>query len=272
MTTLFQLHKKIVFHRFPLVPFLVFLMIFSLIGCNELELKSQWLNREITIDGNSEDWLDTTMYFREEDVSIGLFNDDDFLYLCLTSKNANIRSQVMGRGLKIWFDPKGGKEKTFGIRFPLGMFANRGKMSNKRGEQDQERTRRMVQGSRNELEILGPGKEERERLHISEAEGTEIKINASSGVFVYELKVPLMIDEQHPYAIGTGAGRSIGVGFETAALDLEMMKRGMGGRIPGGVGRPGMGGRRGMGGAFRGPGMTKSFKLWSFVKLAEEKE
>jgi len=241
-----------------------------LVGCGnyKLELNSDWRDREITVDGKNADWLGAMLFFEEDNVSVGLLNDENFFYVCLIAEDLFIRAQVMRKGFTLWFDPDGGKEKTFGIKYPLGMQASGRGM--RRDEQSLERSSQAPRRPMNELEILGPGKDERKKMLIAEVKGIDISIEFSSGMLVYELKVPLNKSEQHPYAIGAEAGSSVGIGLETSKIEREEMRRemsgGRGGGGPTGGLRGGAGGRGMPGG--RRPQMGKPLKIWAVVQLA----
>ena len=71
--------------------------------------------------GEGTDIVDKEMYyFEDKEFSLGLRNDDKNLFLCLTIDNPMMRAQALTRGLTVWFDPDGGRAKTFGIQFPIG--------------------------------------------------------------------------------------------------------------------------------------------------------
>lgn len=267
--------------RWPLLFVLILSVIFQA-GCSPLQVESNWREREITIDGRSNDWLDALYYFEKETISAGFLNDENYIYICLVAENPLIRNQVMRQGFTLWFDPDGGKDKTFGIKFPIGIQENRPSMRG-RGEvrediQDTGKFQEALKKSLAELEILEPGKDEHIRIPVEEAKGINIKLEASSGLLVYELKVPLLSDEQHPYAVGVEVGSSIGIGLEIPKIDPDAMRERMGGRKPEGMGMPGGGRGGGMGGGPGGKGMPggrrpqmpQGLKVWLAVQLASD--
>ncbi len=255
---------------------ILFFFAFFLAGCGTFKLKSKWLDREITVDGQSDDWLGAMMYMEEKNIPIGLFNDENFLYICMLAEDQFVRNQVMRQGVMLWFDPSGGKKETFGIKFPIGMQAGDVQMGRRGGEQDPERFPKARRRSMTELEIFVPGKDESLRMPKEDAKGIDIDVKGLSGMLVYELKVPLTHSEEHPYAIGAKAGSSIGIRLETLKMSRQRMGGrggGMGGKGGMGGGRGGMGGRGGgMGGGMRGggmrPQMPKPLKVQAVVQLA----
>ncbi|MFA5062587.1 MAG: hypothetical protein WC578_00745 [Candidatus Omnitrophota bacterium] len=105
----------------------LFLLIFSLgcflfSGCGKLDLYSSWRDREIIIDSKYTDWgSSSTYYYEKARTVLNLANDSDYMYICLISRNREVEVQIMESGLLVWFDPGAKKEKTFGIRFPVGL-------------------------------------------------------------------------------------------------------------------------------------------------------
>jgi len=270
-------------------------------GCGEVELNSSWKDREIVVDGYSDDWLDTLYYFEEDNVSVGFFNDSDYLYVCLLAEDFMLQDQVVRQGFTLWFDAAGGKEKRFGIKFPLGVQAMmREKMPMRQGEMpvegdempmrqegerrerpDPEKMRKAFEETLKELEIVGPGKEEVRRIAVENVKGLTVKVRNETGLLVYELQIPLRSDDPDEFAIGTLAGAVIGVGMEVPKMDLNKMREAMGGRgggrpggMPPGGERPGgmtPGGRPGgMGGmGTRGmPDIPDGLKIWAKLQLA----
>jgi len=245
---------------------------------------SRWPKNPIKIDGKSDDWRGALAFVDEGELSLGFHNDQDNLYLCLLVANDMMRNQIMRSGLTVWFDSKGGKDKSLGIRFPLGgrpdEFPMDGPPIRERAEDDQEERSSPPErgfppeGALDELEIIRAGKDAPERVKLEQARGLEVKVEAETGLLVYELKIPLLGDGQTAVAIGAKPGTTVGIGFETSKLrqgGRNFGGRGPGGTPPGGMGGiPGGGGGRGRFGG-RGPGnfdLPKPLKIWAFVKLS----
>ena len=217
-------------------------------------------------------------------------NDNEFLYVCLVPGDFQIQNQMVRLGFTLWLDPKGGKDKTLGIHYPLGMMNSGLSMTDLgfgpgRGmrEPDPERMRTLVELSLSDLEILGPNKDDVRRMGVDQAEGLRVEIGNRTGTFVYELKVPLVVDEHHLYGIDAVEGSTLGVGFETTEIDREKMRQEMGergggmrggGMRGGGIRGGGMRGGGRMGGGIREggmrPGMAKPLKVWTKVILAPD--
>ena len=97
-------------------------------------------------------------------------------------------------------------------------------------------------------------------------QGLDVAFRTEQGSLEYELKVPLARSSDHPYAIETQPGKTIGIGFETGKLSEHVGE----GRSGGGRGG-GMGGRHGPGGGGGGEGRgfqpPKPIKVWTTVTV-----
>jgi len=268
-------------------PLIFFLSCIVLTGCDRINLISTWRNHEIVINGKYTDFGNVMAYYDEKErVAINLFNDNDYLYICLISRNRQIETQLMMSGFVVWFDPDGGKNKVFGIHFPLGMKEmgmpmaegerysedERGResgMARERGRhKDFEKRLEILEGLQEKIElIIGPvnakGKGMPIELSLEDAnkQGIEAKMGHQNEYFVYELKVPFIKSVQHQYAIGAKTGKPIGFGLEITVSDMEMANADMGRHKSRGEGRmpSGMGHRM-----YPGEG----FQLWATVTLS----
>ena len=212
-------------------------------GCGSTtDLSSSWSSSAVAVDGSAGEWSSHLTNLKDTHVSLGIQNDQDFLYICLMSAEPQFRRQVLGLGLKVWFESESGQ--TFGVRYPIGMLKRRAQGSlSTDGNRDPGQRERMEQ-SLQDLEILGPGKEDRNLLSILQAPGISVKLGGSEGSVIYELKVPLRRSHDHPYAVGVALGSTVKLAIQTGKLEDEMRQGsetggGMrGGRRRGGGGPP----------------------------------
>lgn len=258
------------------------LIALPMMGCSSsLKVNSQWRDRDIAIDGNHQEWSGGMTFFEDDNISLGFFNDAEYLYISMITANPNIQRQFMTMGFTLWFDPNGGKNRTFGIKFPVGMWET-GLLLRGRGQRpDLTSLRENFEKSLANIELIVPGEEEPLRMRVSEATGIEIKLGDIEEGLTYEIRVPLRQDENHPYAIAAKPDKAIGIGFETAQMDRKKMRQQMSGRPGMGGGRGGLGGggRGGSGGGgSRGsmgggrPQMPEQFKLWVTVQPSTENQ
>ena len=213
---------------------LLFLFSILFLGCGEYELSSKWLDREIIVDGTDTEWEGTRYLIEGKNATIALLNDENYLYLRLSTPDRTIQTQMIRLGLTVWFDPEDGKGKTFGIHCPIGntdtgvMMAGRGLNRSAGSDRNEnlEAFEKMLENSQKKVEIIGPGKDELSTLLAAEAELLDIsvKMGISRRNIIYELKVPLVPDDRRRYAIGAVVpGQMIGIGFETGRMDMEKL-------------------------------------------------
>ena len=260
---------------------LLALLLSSVAGCGMIDLTSRWRDRPIVIDGKNTEWQNNLSLLDDKETSIGIYNDNDFIYIGLISSNRNLHTQIMRRGLTFWFDKEGGKNEKFGVHYPLGFGGFR--PTEEYGEEVSQPFLR-TEGSGEELEIEGPGKDDHHRMTIAETGGIEARVHSSNEVIVLELKIPFSDNGSRPFSIGTKAGAVIGVGVETSTqrnTEKPAGEYGEGGRSGGaggggyggggeggGGGRGRRGGRGGGGGRGAAASQGEPFKMWAKVQLA----
>jgi hypothetical protein len=266
-------------------------------------LDSRWLESPVTVDGSPVDWPGPLVPFNEQPVSIAAANDGDSVYLVLTASDRAARTQILRRGLIVWFDSGGKDKKRFGLKFPVGSgFSGDDFRGRRRGGDGSSRTgdhegqppdgaardgappQDQSPDVANRLEILGSSKDDARSFTADKVPGIEVKLGQAEGLLTYELKVPLAANDAHPYAIGAKSGALISVGLEVPKLEMPEMRgrEGGGGRggPGGGMGGGGMGGFGGMGGrggGRRGGGgygerteQPKPLNGWVAVQLASK--
>lgn len=205
--------------------------VLSSLNCSSMhELSSQRSAGKIVIDGSNGEWKNVPAYSgKEAKFMVSVCNDDEYIFVCLTSNDPQTVMQIMRAGLTVWFDKEGSNDKTFGINFPLGM-----QTGDPLPEMDREKMRdsqslmKMPEPSLNEMDILGPEKEDRYRIPVATATDMKVKVVRSpNGFMVYELQVPLKKTPQHQYAI-EAQNTEIGIGLETGSMGALAGKKVLG--------------------------------------------
>ncbi len=218
-----------------------FLILFLLGGCTSLQLTSRWSNQPVNVDGSSSEWADKTATIESRKLTVGFANDTNYVYMILSTNDRTVSRMLMGQGLTVWFDPQGGRDKTFGIHYPLGAFSAR---SSRNGGTRPDPAGAFKGGeSMSELEIVGSESDSPHRMQIMAAGGIQAKVKYEESSFVYELRVPYMSNERFPFSVRAKSGAQIGVGLETP--DADNSSGGSGGASAGGGGGRGRGGRAG---------------------------
>lgn len=250
-----------------------------LAAADRAHLTSDPIAGAITVDGRQADWPEGAAPLANQAISLKAVNDGANLYLLVVTSDAARRAQLVREGLIVWFDPEGGTKKRFGVRYPvvesLPQEEGRGRPGggHRRGGENGPPAEDTYHPA-DRLDVLGPGKDDARSLTLDHAPGLEAAAALQEGVFVYELKVPLAATSDHPYAIGTAAGKTIGVGLETPKLAKPSPPEGGGGGFGGRGGGHMGGGMGGHGGYGRSSGEHSSFQqakplnVWSTVTLS----
>ena len=242
-------------------------------GCGSVRLDSRWLDRAIIVDGDDGDWQNAKLYVKDWPIDVGVLNDGEYLYLCMTTVDRDLQTEVLMRGLELWIDPGGGRKKEVGIRFPQGAAQRglegeepgefgrgRGGMRGSRGggrnmrrppggarQFDPERFTAAMKrlGVSGEMVLLESEDDEGLRKLISRDDPLQIRVAYDRGRLVYEARIPLHNTEPPLSALQVNAGDRVGVGFKSAEMDMSRMMAQRGGRkgggLPGGDGMPGVG-------------------------------
>lgn len=273
--------------RIPrLLPWLslsICLWLVSVSASEKPHFQSQLRDGAITVDGRFDDWYGRLQPFEAAPVAVQFLNDGEFLYMRLAASSASERRQILRQGFTVWFDPAGGTKKHFGVRYPVVERGSgpdedrRGGFGGRRGggERGGDQAPLPEPSPGDRIDVLGPGKDDARMLTRDHAQGVDAAIHMELGELQYELKVPLVRDAGHPYAIEAVSGKPIGVGLETGRM--QPVSFGSGGRgggfggFGGGMGGRGggMGGRGGSrGGDREGYEAPKPIKGWGLVAIA----
>jgi hypothetical protein len=256
-------------------------------GGKDIVFKTGWKDRDLVIDGNSGDWQGALGFLSDPPVMLGFLNDDDAIYVCLSTNLPAIREGMLRRGVTVWIDPKGGKRKTLGIRLspsaPPGGLGDAPRGGPPEGAEEKagkppapsEGTfGRDASAPSARLMVRLPGRDEWTPVEDG-AGGIVAVIEESSGLAVFEMTIPLKVGPEAPVAIGAGPGTAISRSFETPKPERPRGRP----EGPGG----GRTGRSGMRGGINGPpgdgmeepgsfglGMEDPFKNTEGLKLRVE--
>jgi hypothetical protein len=278
-----------------------------LLSCGGLRIDSRWLDRDIIIDGDDSDWQDLKLYVKDWPVDIGVANDDDFLYVTLSTADRNLQRQAIMRGFEVWIDPDGRRGRILGVRYPLGMLnvdregmdpmrdqAAFGDFQGRRYQDEQEQLRRagpaQLQDAFERIlatqqpMLLGRGEKEIRSLTMLGEKDVRVMVTLADGRLVYEARFPL--EGQYPLPrLPSKPGKNIAIGFKTREIDFRAFQNhdnprqtagGFGGQGGGFGGRDGgfeqdrgggYGGGRGRGAGFSG-NRLQPIEEWTKITLA----
>lgn len=276
------------------VKILVLFVVLNLtIGCsqNTTEMESYWTPESIEVDGQLDDWADEPMtYFKDEEVSVGLLNNAENLYILFSFRNDMWARLISMNGVTLWFDKKGEKNKDFGIRYKGGpdlaeMQGDRGIQMENLPQEQRERFKEM-QDQESQMTIIEKGKHT--ITSPDGSHGVAVCSSIDNGVYTYEFNIPTKEKEEKYYSINVGPGQIISVGFEWGLSkdELQSMREEMGGerergdmgggpmgggmRPPSGERMPG--GEEGMKPPSGGRQLPEKKEIWVKVSLATPTE
>lgn len=271
-------------------------------------LGAAWRTAELVMDGNDGEWTALAAPLGAAPVAISLANDGDHLYVRVRTSDRAAMTQIVRGGFVVWFDPKGGDKKTFGIKYPVGTPLSEDDFPGRGGRRagapprdptderagDEGTPRRPLPPAPGDpegderrpptpmfaadpslvpprLELLGRDKNAHRTLLVDHTPGIGVAVGRMDDTLVYELRVPLAKSADRPYAVGARPGSTIGLGLETFKLELPAppQREGAAGRPPmGGMGGRGGGGTGGSQGGLRRPELPKPWQAWARVTLA----
>ncbi len=191
---------------------------------SSVQLNSQSLDREITVDGDPNEWHNVLRPTdKDQEVSVGAINDAEYLYLVVTTRNRDhIRSMVRS-GLTTWFETGEGNRNQLGIRYPLGL-AMEGSPQQGRAQRNPDALRAQWRSQLSELELLTPNAPA-QRLPVEGVPGIRTAATLSSGLLIYEMQIPLQGSSEQEYVIGAAPGQTIKVAFETPEPEIPDMNQ-----------------------------------------------
>jgi len=99
---------------------LFFLLGLLIIGssCSSLPaLQSSW-NATSSLD-NSLDHTEANIFFPEDELTLKLFNNEEFLDIVVATNSPLTLNKIYNLGLSLWLDPQGKNKTIFGVNFPL---------------------------------------------------------------------------------------------------------------------------------------------------------
>jgi len=270
------LKNKIDFKGFVMKKVMVLLLIFGLVitATDAMAKNIQSHNAgNIIIDSKAEDWNEKPLeFFEKEKISIGVRNDNNYLYFILLSRDRDAIKTIFRTGVTFWINNKGKKDKDFGVKYLpelseelqkiIGQDNKINEKENNSFPQRKEEMQDLNANKRGKITVIR--KKLSNLISADGSSGMQAAASYSKGAYFMEIKVPLKEDENVPFAVGDPLYKEFQLGIEFGTMsdeEKEMMKGKMkemggggmpsgggGGMPPGGGGgmRPGGPGGHGM--------------------------
>ena len=245
----------------PLIPkkgFLSMLICGTLVfaGCShKLAPEGHYQDAPVVADGNTDDWTLPLRFSNESyTMQYAVTNDNKNVYICVLSNSESEQFRILRSGMTLYFDPKGEKNKTISIIFPIQKQPDPNP-SSYRSRNGDPITSTDTKSRKENLLLQSDFYNTTGFLNIENGQfavtdrknGIQIamKLNNDDSVLVYEAIIPIkdiLGADLNPKA----AGKNFSVGVVLNAVPAQ------GGGNGGGRGGYGGGGMRGMGGGMMG--------------------
>ena len=185
--------------RKPILTGLALIAGIMLSGCGSTaQMPSAWRAPGVTVDSAARQWKSAFTPIKDTHLFVGMQNDSAYFYLRILAPEEEFRRRISGPGLTVWFEPEDGKK--VGVLYPMGTGIH-------------------------DMEILGADKNDRTLFSPLEVPGVSVRLGSSEGSSMYELKIPLLLSKDHPYAAGAAPGSArahLNLGIALAeGVDLE---------------------------------------------------
>jgi len=228
---------------------------------------------KMLIDGQRTDWENLPFsYFEDEDVVLGLSNDNDNLYIFFSFRNKQWARMIHLSGLTLWLNGEGKKNKDWGIRFRGGPEMP----GNMRDDRPEGTPFDPMAGMDYKAEppgaafvILDEYNDRELTVDTAGADGPAVGIAPANDIFTYEFRIPFTSDGNDIFKLPFTSdgndifkliaepGSKICIGSQWGGMNQDAMKemgRKIGGPPRGSGGMPGGGGGMPGGGRIGGPG------------------
>jgi hypothetical protein len=233
---------------------------FFFFSCShKLAPEGHFQSTPIVTDGKTDDWPIPLRFSNgSRTLQYNVTNDDNNIYICISSKEAATQLRILRSGMTIWLDPKGEKNKTMALYFPIGKQPDperySGRNSKSTGSDVNTREAELLLQS-NYYNTIGFLDMENGQFGVTDTKSPiqlAIKHNDQDSVLVYEVMIPVR--------------NVLGADWEARAnkksFSVGIVLNGTPGTPAGGGGlgpRTSPGGMRGMGGMRSGMGSGRGY-------------
>lgn len=256
---------------------LMLMILIFFFSCRAQKIQSSRVDNQIIVDGVIEDWKDIPRTFEKDlKMMFSIANNDDNLYIMYCFNDPDLARMIAMRGINIWFNDEGNKDKIFGISFKRE-FDRPPESLKKRSDDEFDQPPNFNRDIKNDLNMshfMVQIKDSLIDMPIENVSGIEAGYKVVEGLYGFEIQVPVSPIKESQTILKIPEDNKLNIGIEIPEHKMFMNK---GKRHEPGVSGGGMrGGRGGMGGD-RGdppPGFDRqrpdmrAKELWVNVTLA----
>lgn len=209
-------------------------------------LQSHSLSQAPTVDGTISEWGGALTRVGKQSVSISAVPTDSVLYLAIVIPDRSVIRSVAENGLIVWVDPTDQQAHTYGVRYPLGLRAQRAQRAASGGSEEGPGQLALENLFPSDLAIIR-NDTVRHRMPAGLSSALKVQATLNTGSLIYEMAVPVSpsggaaTGDARQHGLHTPLGRSLSVGLVTPDPDDESTLMPSSQGIPSVTGR---GGRR----------------------------
>ncbi len=220
---------------------LIATMSIALVGCDNDFISQQTTANSIVIDGNDNDWGEENITLAQN-VSLGIKNDNQYLYLYFTAPIKTISSEILEQEIAFQFQTKNGKK--VGLKFKDEQPKLAGKNENDKRAKPKGQQRKAEDSTKSGEERIPDNKTNFEIIErkieifaktievtnfrgnsktyeLERTFGTEAKIGVNKQNFVFEMKIPYNNDVSFPFRLNNAGKDEIFVSMEITPKERE---------------------------------------------------
>ena len=150
----------------------------------------------------------------ERDAWLAVRSDSARATIAFTTTDPGLQDRILNQGIFVWFDPGGGENRTFGIRYPVAWSGSPTGLDAVPGQPGS------VEGPGagrpgDDVEVYSDAFREHERYARADVPGLEVRTSRRGDTLMYLLAVPLRGHGHDSYALNAAPGDVVGIGFET---------------------------------------------------------
>jgi len=244
-------------------------------------LQSRPTSQPPSVDGALSEWGSLTR-LGDRPVSMSVLPTDTLLYVALSVRSGKLLRSMAKKGLTVWVDPAGGQRHAYGVRYPIGLPAQRKEQKTPDDEapESPRRSDLLKQVFPSDLAVIR-NDTLRRRLPARFSSGLRVNATLSTGSLIYEVAIPISPTPSDTTAGGERPGLHaslngpIGVGIEIPESDDDTDLAQQPSGIPSVTGRRGRNRRPGRRRGQRPPPSEQlselpTLSLWTKVVPAEQ--
>lgn len=152
---------------------------------------------------------------------MSVFPTDTTLYVALSVRGRTLLRSVAEKGLTVWVDPSGGQRHAYGVRYPIGLPAQRKerKPTDNEGSETSRRSTLLDQVFPSDLAVL---RDDTLRRRVPARFSSDLRVDATlnPGSLIYEVAIPInpsssdTTAEEQRFGLRSSLNAPVGVGLE----------------------------------------------------------